>query len=345
MGLAGGGAIAGFHLEALKASPHVEGVDLVEPNEETARRRKAEYGEFIRHVDSDWEAVLARQDVPVVDVTVPHYLHYPLVKAALEAGKHVISEKPITIEVEHGVELCELAREKGLRYYVSLNQRLMPANREATRLIKNGEVGRPFLALLNMMGYDERMKDPESWKGDIKKAGGGGLIDTGFHGTYLLMEWLGPIKTVQASTKRTLSSLVQKGDDCALCIFEHESGALSELGVSYAITTDPWEETRHLYCTEASIHLSDDQEYPLVIGRNGRREEVEGLGIRGETTFAWSVKESIRRAVEAIATGGELPFAPEEAVEVLNVVRTAYEAAASGHKVEVPEPGWTQKDE
>ncbi len=315
VGLIGAGLIAGLHLDALKASPYVDFVDIAEESEALLAQRKAEYGDLIRFTTTNYQDLLAKDELQVVDITVPHYLHYPVCKAAFEAGKQVIMEKPITIELEHGVELCRLARDKGLRFYVSMNQRLMPAHVKVAELLASGALGKPYLALFNLMGYDPRMLDADSWKGDWEKAGGGGLIDTGFHGAYLLKGFLGPVKSVQAVTKRTLSNLESKADDIAVAIWEHESGAISELAVCYAVKTDPWYETRRIYCEEASLHFDDDPIRPLKIGRGGQYEWVEGLEAP-QGTFAQSVSTSVALGLEALATGGAFPSEPEESVEV-----------------------------
>jgi predicted dehydrogenase len=135
----GTGFMGEAHAEALRRVPGVEVVAVVSHKKERAEALAAKYG--VEHAFDDWRRVLDMDDVEVAHNCTPNRLHFEVNKALLEAGKHVVSEKPLTAEVAEAEVLARLAAEKGVVSAVNFNYRFYPLVQHARALVQAGEVG------------------------------------------------------------------------------------------------------------------------------------------------------------------------------------------------------------
>jgi len=141
-GVAGTGFIGTAHVEALRRAG-VDVVGLAEATPELCAQKAAELG--IPKAFASFEAMIADPEIQAVHITTPNYLHYPQVKAALLAGKHVVCEKPLTMKSSEAEELVKLAAEKKLVNAVNHNIRFYPLAQQAHAMIKNGEIGNVYI--------------------------------------------------------------------------------------------------------------------------------------------------------------------------------------------------------
>jgi predicted dehydrogenase len=137
-GVVGTGFIGVVHVEALRRL----GVEVTGVVGSTKARAEAKR---IAPAYDSYEALLADPDVDVVHLTTPNHLHYPQVKQALEAGKHVVCEKPLALTAEESAELLELAERSGLVHCTNFNIRFYPMVQEARARVDAGEVGDVFI--------------------------------------------------------------------------------------------------------------------------------------------------------------------------------------------------------
>ena len=94
--------------------------------------------------ESDWKKMVHRDDVDIVDISAPQYLHYEIAMEAARAGKHIFCEKPLAMNLAQAKEMYELAEKKGITHYINHNYRRCPAVRLAKKLIDEGKIGRIF---------------------------------------------------------------------------------------------------------------------------------------------------------------------------------------------------------
>jgi predicted dehydrogenase len=137
-GVVGTGFIGVVHVEALRRL----GVEVTGVVGSTKARAEAKR---IAPAYDSYEALLADPDVDVVHLTTPNHLHYPQVKQALEAGKHVVCEKPLALTAEESAELLELAERSGLIHCTNFNIRFYPMVQEARVRVGAGDVGDVFI--------------------------------------------------------------------------------------------------------------------------------------------------------------------------------------------------------
>ena len=143
------------------------------------------------------EALLADPEVDAVYISTVNALHYPWAKAALEAGKHVICEKPCTTQPEHTRALFRLAREKGLFFMEAEKMLFLPTLLEVRRRIEAGDLGEIHMVQLSH-------SFPGSYNGWMfdKEAGGGPLLSSGIYAVQLLLWLFGPIEEISGKASR-----------------------------------------------------------------------------------------------------------------------------------------------
>ncbi|MEV3920195.1 Gfo/Idh/MocA family protein [Actinomadura coerulea] len=136
-------------------------------------------------VETDWKELLRRDDVQLVDICTPGDSHAEIAVAALDAGKHVLCEKPLAnsvAEAEAMVAAAERARERGVRSMVGFNYRRVPAVTLARRLVDEGRIG--AIRHIRAQYLQDWLADPEApftWRMDRDRAGTGALGDIGAH--------------------------------------------------------------------------------------------------------------------------------------------------------------------
>lgn len=159
VGVLGAGAWARFaHLPGYARDPRCELVAIADPVRERAEEFAKEFG--IPNVYDSHEALIARDDIHLVDVCTPSATHFELAWAALSAGKHVLCEKPVAYDFMETRRAAELARSKGLKTKLGFTFRYSPAMRYMKELIDDGFVGTPFI----FNGYEQNSQwlDPKT---------------------------------------------------------------------------------------------------------------------------------------------------------------------------------------
>ena len=142
VGIIGTGFIGPAHIEALRRLGTVEVVALAESSDKLAES-KAQILQIDRHY-ADYKQLLEDNDIQSVHICSPNYLHYEMANAALQAGKHVICEKPLAVSVPQAKELVELADKKGLVNAVNFNIRYYPLMRQLRLMVDKGDMGEIF---------------------------------------------------------------------------------------------------------------------------------------------------------------------------------------------------------
>ncbi|MFJ8754551.1 Gfo/Idh/MocA family protein [Streptomyces sp. NPDC102441] len=200
VGLIGAGGWASYgHIPALRALPEYEVTAVSARRKESAQKAADKFG--IPHAYDDPHELINDADVDLVAVVTPSPDHAPLVRAAIEAGKDVYSEWPLTTRTTDSEELLALAEAKGVRHIVGLQRRLGPANRYARDLITQGYVGdlRAARISVGVDAFGPVMPDKVEWTIDagnfthVLSVYGGHFLD-------VLFRLVGPPKDLTALT-------------------------------------------------------------------------------------------------------------------------------------------------
>jgi predicted dehydrogenase len=176
----GTGFMGRVHLEGVRRVESVEAVAIVGRNLDAAKRLASGFG--VPKVTSDYREVLRDPAIDAVHICTPNAQHFSMAKDALEAGKHVLCEKPLTTTVAESEELVALAAKKGLRNCVCHNLRYYPQVQQIRRLRESGELG-DVLVVQGTYSQDWLLYDTDwNWRVD-SKAGGASrcMADIGSH--------------------------------------------------------------------------------------------------------------------------------------------------------------------
>ena len=262
LGLIGAGNISASYLGR---APHFAGIRFVavaDMNHAAAEARATEYGIEARGVD----ALLASPDIDlIVNLTIPA-AHFEISKRALQAGKHVYSEKPYVLTLEEGRELARIAAERGLRIGSAPDTFLGTSHQLARHIVDSGAIGRVTSGTCAVMS-----SGMESWHPNpdfFFLKGGGPVLDLGPYYISNLVQLLGPVARVAAlastpSPTRTIGSAARKGEQIPVetpttihALLEFEGGAVISFQSS-------WDVHQHdlkpmaLYGTEGTLHIPD----------------------------------------------------------------------------------------
>jgi predicted dehydrogenase len=165
----GTGFMGRVHLEAVRRLEPVEAVAIAGRNAEAARRLGA--GFSIPTITTDYREVLRDPAIDAVHICTPNAQHFPMVKDALQAGKHVLCEKPLATTVEEGEELVSLAVRQGVRKCVCHNLRFYPMVQQMRALREAGDLGE-ILVVQGSYFQDWLLYDTDwNWRVDAKAGG------------------------------------------------------------------------------------------------------------------------------------------------------------------------------
>ena len=263
VGLIGCGRISDIYL---KNCAHFDALDVVACASLDLKESQAKAETFGIPIACDPDAIFANPDVDcVLNLTVPA-VHAAISRSALEAGKHVYSEKPFVADVGDGHELLQLAETKGLALGNAPDTFLGGRWQTARKLLDSGVVGQPtgVAAFVPTHGVERHHPNPDFYY----QAGGGPLLDLGPYYLTALVFLLGPIARVAGMARRTFPErMIENGprhgdmmpvevDTHCLSLMEFECGVIGQMMVSF----DVWEsETPRLeiYGEEGTICIPD----------------------------------------------------------------------------------------
>lgn len=180
MGLIGPGFVAAHHIDAVRRLGDVDVVAIAGSSQESADRKAREYK--VERAYGDFHALIADPDVQVIHNTTPNYLHLPVTMAALNAGKHVISDKPLAMNTEEGRKLRDAAVAAKVAHVVTFNYRGNPLVQQMRGMIARGET--EGVSFVHGHYLQDWMTDPNvySWRSDPAKGGvSSALGDIGSH--------------------------------------------------------------------------------------------------------------------------------------------------------------------
>lgn len=314
VGLIGAGGIAGAHLRGYQRIPGEARVAAVaDVAAEHAQRRAEEAGGA--RVFTDYRDLLAEADVDAVDVCLPHHLHADAIITAAAAGKAILCEKPLCLSVDEADAVRKAVDGAGVTLMCAHNQLFFPAVARARQLIGEGALGRVYELRTTDSFFNKFDPENMGWRAHRSMIGGGELIDTGYHPTYLLLHLAGsePVEVTAMLSKHRLAFM--DGEDSARVLVRFANGAVGEIVTSWAYNPAPGTE-RFSLVGELGGLTSDGRS--LTVKANGEDPETTELG--SVDTFAAEIADFV-----ACVRDGRRPLNTEvEGIAVLKVILAAY---------------------
>jgi predicted dehydrogenase len=339
-GVIGCGSVSNAYLPRLAASPFVEVVSLCDIKPERARRQAERFK--VAHHYPHIDAMLAGEPFEfLVDLT-DMQAHEDLNRRALQAGKHVWSEKPIANSLAAGQELLRLAVSKKLRLWGAPITVQSPQFAFMAKQLAAGKLGRLAAAHAH---YGHEGPD---WSAFFYEKLGGSMPDLAVYNLTSLTGLLGPAKHVTAMlsiltaerTVRDKGRIKVSEEDNAMVLLDHGQGVISHVqsGFNYFNPHghDGSKETRHSMTIVGSSGFMGLVGYdwaPLgvdVATKESPKMERHATDARG---YVW--QQGAALAAECLVTGKELLVTPEQALHVLEIITAARESSATGRRIKL----------
>jgi predicted dehydrogenase len=338
VGVIGCGSIAQHrHLPEYKANKLVELVAVCDINEERAIE-EAEKFDAVAY--TSYEELLKNGGVDAVSVCTPNYLHAPISIAALNAGVHVLCEKPMATSKQEAEAMISAAKESGKKLMIAHNQRFVPSHQRARQLIASGEVGKiySFRTAFGHAGPEGwSVEGKEGWFFQKEKAFVGAMGDLGVHKTDLLRYVLGEEIVEVGSFVETSAKDFADVDDNAVCVLKTESGIIGTLAASWAYVSKE-DNSTIIYGEKAILRLEDDPVNSLVVQyANGEVVNYQLGKIQSNDEGGQNNSHVIGKFVDSILNDQKPPVPGEEGMKSLLVILAALESNETKQIVRVKE--------
>lgn len=330
VGILGYGAIGRTHHRAIS---ECEGVEVVAANRSRTDATTGELDEALTWC-ADAEELIDTVDVDVIAICTPSGSHATLAIDALQAGKHVVVEKPLCTELEAGGRAVRLARDSGLLLSVISQRRFEPQHIHLRGLLDKGTLGRPILGEALVRWYrGQDYYDSAPWRGTLADDGGV-LLNQAIHVIDLLCWLLGPVAEVSATTA-TLGHEME-AEDTAVATLRFESGALGVIAASTA-TRPGLPAELNLFFERGAIGVHDDQIVRWEVPEPASTPPAGGgTGSGAADPAAVTALGHLRQwrdIVAALREGREPAVTGEDGLATAAIVLAAYESARIGRPV------------
>lgn len=326
VGVIGCGSIAKFrHLPEYMANKKVEIVAVCDIVVERAEKMAEEY--FARAF-TDYREVLKLEAIDAISVCLPNYLHAPVSIDALNAGKHVICEKPMATSKEEAEAMIEAAKINDKKLMIAHNQRFVASHQKAKEIIESGKLGKIY-SFKTTFGHP----GPEGWSVDgagswffnKEKAFIGAMGDLGVHKADLMRYLLGEFTEVGAFIETSAKQNTDV-DDNAVCILRTESGIIGTLAASWAYMSGG-DNSTIIYGEKGTLRLEADPEYSLIEEyRDGSVVYHKLDKIQTNEEGGQSTSHVINHFVESIVENKEPLINGEEGMKSLQIILAALES-------------------
>lgn len=295
---------------------------------------------------ADYKALLKHPKLQAVVIATPNYLHAPITIAALQAGKHVLVEKPMAGSREEAQAMIAAADKSGKYLMIGQNQRLMPPHVKAKEILDAGKLGKPlsFRTAFKHRGPVRWCvdKSADTWFFKKKEAVMGVCGDLGIHKADLMRFLLGE-ELVQVSAQiDTLYHTYPNGklidvDDNAMLIVKSASGVMGSIILSWTNFGEAEANYTVIYCEKGVLMLATNPQYPVIVRYADGGEELHKVG--SMATNEKQVDSFVSQTfLECIRTQTPPSIDGWEGYKSLNVILTAFDADAQKRTLPVKMP-------
>lgn len=287
----------------------------------------------------DFETMLQRPEIDVVDICTPPALHAPMIEAALKAGKHVVCEKPLLSSLAECDRIAQIARDSGRVLMPVFQYRFGDGFRRLRALIDGGLAGKLFLASIETAWSRDSVYYSVPWRGAKATEWGGCLITHAIH-AHDALDWLvGPITTVNAAATTRVNPI--ETEDCAVATVTLASGALASLSVTLGAAEEISRLRFHFEGFTAESNLE-----PYKFGFDGWRFTARAKDKQAEINRVAGSLAPAKQGfagqflafAEALDKGAPPPVTLADARRSIELLTALYRSARTRETVELPIP-------
>lgn len=345
IGVIGAGSISDFHLRPYRNHPDVVIEAICDNNK--ARAEQVATANGATKAYSDYRELLADSAIDAVSICTWNSTHAEISIAALEAGKHVLIEKPLCRTVDEAIRIQEAVRSSGNILQVGFVRRYDPNVQMLRSFVEAGEFGELYYAKASTI---RRLGNPGGWFSDVDRSGGGPLIDIGVHVIDLCWYMMGRPRAVSVSgntyyrlgNRAHIANLsrYQAADydasknnveDMANALIRFENGASLFVDVSFSLHAQRNESSVKLYGDQGGLEI--DPQLVMISEKNNTilniHPQTDSTTFQVDTAFA----NEIAHFIECIQSGKE-PLSPvEDGVAITKILNAVYTSAQLGKEV------------
>ena len=326
----GCGLISKNHFKAMKNVDTAEVYAVCDIDREKAEKAAAEYG--ISKVYDDYKAMLQDEAIDVIHICTPHYLHSRMAVDSLNAGKHVLCEKPMALSSEDAGKMIEARDKAGKQLAVCFQNRYNEASIYMKQVMESGALGK----LLGARGQVTWNRKPEyyttsPWRGRWATEGGGVLINQAIH-TFDLLQWLTcEMKTVEASisTKR-LKEAIEVEDTVDVLMTGPDGERILFYASNCYVKNAPVE--LEIIGENGSLKMIGNQVYTELDGKVEMHDYSSGV-VLGKDYWGSGHGFLIQDFYDCIETGRTFPVGGEEAIVSVKLLESVYASGRNGGSI------------
>ena len=348
IGIIGTGGISALHIDAYKKNPDIEIVALCDINEDILKKRSQEYNVTKCYVD--YHDLLALDEVDAVSVCTWNSVHAQISIDALNAGKHVLCEKPMAMNTQEAQRMQQAAKANGKLLMVGFARRFGNDCALLKEFIEKDELGEIYYVKAS---YLRRNGNPGGWFGDKSRSGGGPLIDLGVHVIDLTRYLMGNPKPVSvygatfqklfdrrdlAARPGYVSVSAGKDDICdvedlATAMIRYNNGAVVTVEASFSLNLEKPTGSIEMFGTKSGAKM--DPSLTLYSQWNGHMTNVS-FDTPTALSFEGLFENEINHFVACLKDGIECRSPGQDGVTIMQILDAIYESAATGHEVIIP---------
>jgi UDP-N-acetyl-2-amino-2-deoxyglucuronate dehydrogenase len=340
--LVGAGVIGKVHARALIDLPDV--AELVAVVDRDPAKAKALAGQYGAEASTDLDAMLRRDDIDAVTICTPSGLHADGAVAALDAGKHVVVEKPIDITLPAADRIIDAEKRSGKTVAVISQHRFDKSTEKVQQAVRDGHLGTITSAIASHAWWrGQSYYDSGDWRGTWALDGGGAIMNQTVHTINLMITTLGTPVEVFAYTGCLAHERIEV-EDTAVAVVKFASGALGMIHGTTAAYPG-LDASLRIFGSKGSAVITDDElvffhanvgdapeigmQAPIaenqVTDADTLRPEDHGLGL--------GHRRQLADFIDAVSTGRAPRVGTDEARTAVSVILAMYESAASGRPV------------
>jgi predicted dehydrogenase len=293
-------------------------VATVDADAERARLAASQIG--AKRSTTDFREVLP--DVDAVLLALPHHLHHPIGMECLEAGKHVLMEKPLANTEQECLDLMAAAERNGVVLMTAYCMRFHPLVEKMQELIVNQTYGETFQISI---WTEQLTRFPEGhWGNSVSTLGGGQFFSHGCHYVDLLLWFLGePVRGTHIGTR--LGTPWMEGEGTSHVAIAFESGAIGYHQGTWGARGTRLKNSMHVHCTEGMIEFAPVRNQ-LLLHRGALEEDKGGIEVLMECAINKPMEREMLHFLDCIETGAEPITNATDSLQGLRLIWRLYEA-------------------
>ena len=328
--LVGAGSIADEHIRGYETYADLAVIAAVAEIDVARRAQRQEQLSVVGYADV--AGMLADAEIDAVDICLPHHLHHDAVIAAADAGKHILCEKPLCLSAAEARDIESAVERNAVTLMCAHNKLFLPSVARAKEVIESGEIGQVYEVRTTDSFYNDFDPETMGWRAHVRTSGGGELIDTGYHPTYLLLHLAGGVPIEATAMFSTHRLTFMEGEDSAQVLVRFDNGVVGHIATSWAYTAAPITERFSAVGELGSLH-TDPRGNALTVTTRSGTTRTESFDV--VNTYV----AEIGHFAHALLSGTRPLHTEKEGIEALGILLAAYESARLKTVAPVIRPG------